>query len=431
MVIIAEGRNKSTFAAANIYFFSLSLFIVTLYSPIAQINNVSIILLGLVWLLSGGLKNLKQLGSNKTALALIVYYVFGAITVLYSHNKANGAKWMEYHSPLIYLSLFLGASFITLAEKRKLLLLFAWVTSAAALLAFLFGVVRTIQTGDSESLYNDGLGTLFDKQAVYFAMYGNFAIAIFLYFLHNKWLTRDLFRKMAVSSIFLLTVLNYFLASRIGMFVLALLYVGYVFILIYRQKRILTGLILLLGIFIGGFLFTQLFPKAALRLANITETTYDYKSLNGGDHYNAEIKGGEWNSMNTRLAVWHCATEVAREHWLTGVGAGDVEDKLQEKYREKQFVFALRYNLNAHNQYLDVLISSGVGGVILFLITFFLLPFSRARVEKDYLLWFFIASLAIYMITEVMLNRNQGVAFIAFFLTLLSVKTEEKLPLAL
>jgi len=427
MVNLAEGRSKSAFTLANLFFFSLCLFVLTLYSPISQINNVSIILIGAVWLMSGGLKNIKQLGSNKTALALIAYYAFSALTVLYSHNKANGAKWMEYHSPLIYLPLFLGASIITLAEKRKLLLLFAWVTSAAALLAFLFGVVRTLQTSDSECLYNDGLGTLFDKQAVYFAMYGNFAIAIFLYFLHNKWLTKDLFRKMAVSSIVLLSVLNYFLASRSAMLVLALLYAGTIFILIYRQKQILTGLILLLGIFIGGFLFSQLFPKAALRLANITETTYDYKSLNGGDHYNAEIKGGEWNSMNTRLAVWHCASEVAREHWLTGVGAGDVEDKLQEKYKEKQFVFALRYNLNAHNQYLDVLISSGVGGIILFVFAFFLLPFYRAWVRKDYLLWFFMASLALYMITEVMLNRNQGVAFIAFFLTLLSMKTEEKL----
>jgi O-antigen ligase len=423
MVTFAEVRSKGP---GHLFFLSLCLFVVTLYSPVSQINNVAIILMGLSWLYTGNFKELKRLGANKVALFLIVYYLFQMATMLYSHNKGNGAKWMEYRSPLFYLPLFIGTSCITLLQKQKLLVLFAWATAAAALIGIMYGAILSVSTGDTGFLYNDNLGEMFDKQAVYFAMYGNFAIAIFLYFLHTKWLKEKRSRNLAISSIVLLCVLNYLLASRSAMVVLAVMLICYVFFLIYRQKRFLTGLILLFGMVIGGVLCAKLFPKAAARIVDFTNTTYQYRSLNAEDHFNGEIKEGNWNSTNTRLAIWHCASDIIREHWLIGVGIGDVEDQLQGQYKKKEFVFALKNNLNSHNQYIEVVVAYGLMGGILFFIALIGIPLYRAWVMKDYLFLFFITTLMVYFVTEVMLNRNQGVAFIAFFISLLAVNSVEK-----
>ena len=102
------------------------------------------------------------------------------------------------------------------------------------------------------------------------------------------------------------------------------------------------------------------------------------------------------------------------------MGIGDVGDSLIEEYRKNNFYFGIKYNLNAHSQYLDVLLGFGIIGFVVFFLAMILIPLIHAVKTKNHLLIFFLVSMTAYMATEVMLNRNQGVTFVAFFIILLA-----------
>jgi len=418
VALVEEGKGKF-FSPGNLFFLSICLFVITLYGPVSQVNNVAIMIMGAAWIYSGGYKRLGSLFSDKVALGLMIFYVFQALTLFYTKNKTVGGMWLEYRSPMMYLSLILGTSIVSVLQRRKLLLLFAWVTAAAAILGLLFGAIMFARTGDSGYVYNDNLGTLFDKQAVYFAMYVNFAVMIFVYFLHHGFIQKKIWKNMAVVSITLLVIVNYLLASRTSMLILAVFLISYIIYIILKQKRFLTGFILLFGMIILGVLTTQLFPKTTNRFVSVTNSKFEYSNLHPVDHFNGETSKENWNSLNTRLAIWNCAKEVIKRNPVFGVGIGDAGDTLIEEYRKNNFYFGIKYNLNSHNEYLDVAIGFGLVGFGIFLAAVLLIPLVTAYTEKNYLMLFFVAALAVYLTTEVMLNRNQGVTFIAFFLILL------------
>ncbi len=422
MVAFFGDKNRTFFSNGNLYFLALCFFVVTLYSPVSQVNNLAIALIGLTWVFAGNYKKISSLLSNPAALCILLFYLFQACTLFYTQNKPNGSKWLEYRSPFFYLPLLLGTSEITAFQKRKLLKFFAWVTVAVVTIGLGYGIIRSLMTGDSVYLYSDSLGFLFDKQAVYLAMYVNFAIVIFLYFLHQHAFEKKIHRRLAVGSICLMAFVNYLLASRNAMLVLVCVLSLYVFYLIYKRKQYLTGLILIFGLLTAVILSVKMFPKAAGRIVDVTNSSYQFNNLHEFDHFNGEVSAANWNSLNTRLAVWHCAGEVIKKHLIAGVGIGDVEDNLLAEYRSKDFVFGVRYNLNCHDQYLDALVGYGIVGFLVFVVCIFGVPLLSAWKTRNYPMLYFICSLGIYFVTEVMFNRNQGVTFIAFFMIILAAR---------
>jgi O-antigen ligase len=410
----------------NAYCLTLCFFVLTLYSPLIPLNNLAIAAMGLVWIISGRFKNVSGLLKNKIAFGLLVFYAFQALTLLYSSNKSVGGMWLEYRSPMAYLPLILGMSTLTSSQRNKVLLFFAWLTASASFVGLAYGSFLAWHTGDSGFLYNDNLGLLFDKQAVYFAMYINFSVAIFIWALHYNLIHKQVQRNLGVLAIVGMTLVCYLLASRIALLILVCLVLGYVCVLIVQQKKYLTGFIILSGGGILAFLSPQLFPKTMSRFVSVTNSNYAYTNMHPVDHFNGEISKENWNSLNTRLAIWSCAGEIIKRHPLTGVGIGDVGDTLLEQYRRKSFYFGIRYNLNCHNQYLDVALGGGVVGEIVFLIAVLIVPVYKGFKNRNTLLVFFVLSLAIYLITEIMFNRNQGVTFICFFMLLLGGTEESK-----
>src|SRR4029077_6902287 len=93
---------------------------------------------------------------------------------------------------------------------------------------------------------------------------------------------------------------------------------------------------------------------------------------------------------------------------VMGVHLGDKKTKLVEKYQEKDFQFAIRTEKNLHNNYLDILVGTGIIGLFLFLTGWYILPMRRAFLFKDYLSVLIMVTFAIAMITEVYFDRSLG-----------------------
>jgi O-antigen ligase len=81
----------------------------------------------------------------------------------------------------------------------------------------------------------------------------------------------------------------------------------------------------------------------------------------------------------------------------------------------------LNENLNAHNQYLQTTIATGIPGLILFIVAM-LSALWAAVLKPDYGYLLFLILFLFCIITESMLESEAGVIFFSFFNSLLAVE---------
>ena len=75
--------------------------------------------------------------------------------------------------------------------------------------------------------------------------------------------------------------------------------------------------------------------------------------------------------VQMREKLWKSSYEVFNEHKLFGVGSGDFKDELIKTYKKNDYRIQYRFEMNSHNQYLSLLVSNGLIGVLLFLFYLF------------------------------------------------------------
>jgi O-antigen ligase len=120
------------------------------------------------------------------------------------------------------------------------------------------------------------------------------------------------------------------------------------------------------------------------------------------------------NSSGERIMIWWYSFEITNENFLFGVGTGDVKDALLDKYKEKEMQNALSLELNAHSQYLQMLIALGSLGLTILLLNL-IIPGLYAIERKHYLYFIFLLLIGFNFLFESMLETQAGVVFYAFF----------------
>jgi O-antigen ligase len=101
---------------------------------------------------------------------------------------------------------------------------------------------------------------------------------------------------------------------------------------------------------------------------------------------------------------------------VKGVDIGDKKDVLMEKYKEKNFQFAINTQKNVHNNYLDILYSMGIIGLGLFLVSWVILPLLYVKRRADWLSSLIILTFVIAWITEIYFDRTLGGMLTGFFI---------------
>lgn len=120
------------------------------------------------------------------------------------------------------------------------------------------------------------------------------------------------------------------------------------------------------------------------------------------------------HSLVMRLHYWHAALLIIKDHWLTGVGTGDLEQSFQDKYNEIDSSLNLQYRHRAHNQYLTMAIAFGVFGFIYFIYWLFWPMLKRIKnIHPVYYIFLFIFLLS--MLFEDTLETQAGLSFSIFF----------------
>jgi len=424
---------KENLLLAGITAFCISLFLMDI--PI--VGNILIAAIFIHCFFFNNVKTrLACLRDRPMLLFLLLFYAMQILSAVLSANHHEALKLLVRRCPLAVFPLSIGTIYIRPRLYRRILLSYAAVTTLAALVLLTASLFRVWRTGDPQWLYDDSLTRWIDRPSTYMAWM--VTIALFCYVTVLRGMTLRPKQRIAIYiAMAFLFIFHYLLASRSSIIflytttlILAIYYVGRV-----RQSRPYTresgpntpepGLrirrslalagILTLLVAITGILF--LFPKTLNRFRELQYTEYDFRSQGIESHYNMPVTSDQWNGVNIRLAIWNCGLDLARRHWLTGVPLGDKEQTLQTEYQTRNFTFAYKHKRNLHNTYLDVLVNTGIPGLLVFVLACAILPLLRAIKQKSIFAIGVTAAIAMAIFTENWLDQSQGCILLGFWLS--------------
>ncbi|WP_298550537.1 O-antigen ligase family protein [uncultured Algibacter sp.] len=383
--------------------------------------SLGVIFFLFTWILNINSLNFNNFLRNKSLYIPPVFYLFMLMGLLHSLNHSQGVKILTRYLPFVLLPItFLTIKGFSNKERYFVFKIFVYTVTFFHLSCFLNAIYRQVVFFWNGGVFNwyfffrYDLLEIFDQHPTYVAMFSLMSISILLFSSLKLLLSKNQKLLLLVQFAGLL-----FSGSRIGLLILIVIILLYVYkkVFIQLQRLNLKKVSLILV-----FSFLMLFvvwniPIIKERILFTIGYDYDYEFnkkefiVNG-----APEKEG-------RLLLWQDALELIKEEPIIGHGTGSNKIVLNKKYKENQHIKFLNENYNAHNTYLELLISGGIFHLIIFLIMLFSI-FIKGWKRKDFVLVSFFFVISITAITETIF-RSQGIVFFTFFYCfLLSTKNE-------
>jgi O-antigen ligase len=429
MGIISQEKHQQIY-----YFLFLALVFVLpiherLVSPVAS-------LIGLNWLLELNFREkfrrLKRFKIKRLTLLFGLVYLPYLAGLFYSENFTgwSGADFaLEVKLSLLVFPLLISTinpEKIHPQLEHKILKWFIYGCLTSAILILNLAVFHYFQEKSSTVFFYSRLADPFHPS--YLSLYYTFSIVILTYWLivrfplnSSKWV----FTAMLLVFFQFLTIM---LSSKAGIIGVFLMYALMIIMLIIRlKKNSLKPLIYMVALTVI-YVFMLFVTPPALQRFMVAKSVVE----NDLEETNTEDSA---ESTTARLVIWKCSMEVIRDHPFWGVGPGDVKHELLKKYQQKDVTHALNKGLNAHNQFLQTYMATGLPGFLL-LISSFLIPAWFAFRKRKPIYLSFIILLIFHNLVESMLERQAGVVFYGFFNALLfyyafNENTDHEIPSSL
>lgn len=123
-------------------------------------------------------------------------------------------------------------------------------------------------------------------------------------------------------------------------------------------------------------------------------------------------------STGLRMGIYKCVFNLATEEWITGYGIGNTQQVLNSCYSKNSSVLLLKV-YNSHNQYLDILLKTGIFGLLVFLY-FLRINYINAKKNNNFIVTYIIIFFCIVFLIENLLLRQTGVILFYFLITFFS-----------
>ncbi|MCX6304357.1 MAG: O-antigen ligase family protein [Bacteroidetes bacterium] len=141
-----------------------------------------------------------------------------------------------------------------------------------------------------------------------------------------------------------------------------------------------------------------------------------YELLWGFDNYR-ETGNPTGATLMQRFEFWKASLGIIHDHWLTGVGTGDMNLAFRAQYEKMHTKLSPDQRWRSHNQFLSIFIGFGIFGFFWFLFSLFYPPVMLHRLD-DYFLLVFLIVCVLSMLTGDTIESQTGVSFFAIFYTL-------------
>jgi O-antigen ligase len=337
--------------------------------------------------------------------AFLLFGVFSAFLLSGFWNEWNHKTALsEIETKISYLAfpfLFLFSSNSILQSLNR----FQWALVSGcvffALICHVHAVFGFFETGLWEEFVYGRLAWTFHPT------YLGFFYLLSMVFLASQFLDSTSKRKskLLLIGIVFFSLETAFMASRAGFLALFLFYGIFVFYVFRNGKNkkkatvvLVSSLIPFLMLFIGFSPISGRAKEAVVNSKSITETKKEEKV----------------SSTSERLVSWQTAWEIAQDYPL-GVGTGNWKSHFNERYTLKGANFAAEHSHPAHNAYLQILVEWGWIG-LLTLLALLVAGFKRAWELNDLFFLMFILGVSFHFIFESMLELQQGLVFIGFWM---------------
>lgn len=336
------------------------------------------------------------------------FVMFGVFTVFLLSGVWN--EWnhqtalSEVETKISYLAfplLFLFTSNSILHSLRR----FQWALVSGcvffALICHVHAVFGFLETGLWEEFVYGRLAWTFHPT------YLGFFYLLSMVFLAGEFLDSINKRKSnwLVLGIVFFSLETAFMASRAGFLALFLFYAIFAFHVFRNGKNKKRALVVFSSSMLSFIILFLSFSPISGRAKEAVENS---KSI-------SETKKEEKvASTSERIVSWQTAWEIGRDYPL-GVGTGNWKSHFKERYLMKGANFAAEHSHPAHNAYLQILVEWGWLG-LLTLLSLLVAGFRRAWQMNDLFFLTFILGVSFHFIFESMLELQQGLVFIGFWM---------------
>jgi O-antigen ligase len=335
----------------------------------------------------------------------MLIYLLTVTGTFYSSDKPQAFFDLEKQLAFLIFPLIISVAQIDI-KKYKLNLLQAFSVVCTLVVVYLFvDAVQIIRYNKlplsslfSTSFTNHNFSSPINLHATYLSCYIVIAFVTSLYFCFNPEKKSQLITNI-ISCIILFAGLIQLLSLSVfvSLFIVVLIFP---FFVLHPKK--LKEFFFVFGIFSFCFLCfalkTELFKDRLLLKFKQDLTTTEPRAT----------------ISDPRGARWACALELIKQKPVTGYGSGTETSLLKEKYFDKKLYNSYLHELNAHNEYLSLLIKNGVIGLIAYLFVL-LAGFRIALQSKDIFFCSFLLLIAVVSFSENILDVNKGIFFFAFF----------------
>jgi O-antigen ligase len=351
-------------------------------------------------------------------LALQSIFLVTLISSFYSNDKTQGYQEIGKQALIVVMPLLFCLNPIDLKKYRNNFFLVFSIGCALAVAYLYLHALITINYYHlplaglfSPAFINHNFSEPFGIHATYFSIQLSLALIYLLSVVLRGSKTKfDIFLWCCC---FVLTAGIIQLSSK-SIFVSLLLLINFAipYFLLNAKKRIRY---MLIAIGISTLLLFGIDRINALKTHYLTELKQDLNSTVSE------------NSIEPRLARWQVAKEVILTSPILGHGAGSETELLRTGYFEKKLYRSYLASLNAHNEFLSLLIKAGIFGLLVYLATL-LFGFTISIQNKDLLFFAFITLIAFVSFSENILDVDKGIIFYSFFFSLLYFSGKQKQP---
>lgn len=338
-------------------------------------------------------------------LVLTSYYFAFVISFFFIDDRALASRFLEKNIAFLLFPLFLivNKDFISPDTLKKAL--YSFIFSNLILASYIWIIILSkgySETMAADNYYNPTIRNIFsDVSGIHLPYLG------ILFVFSSLILLKDiLFSEKIVSildgarllaiSLLMFSVVAF--AARLALFSFLLVSI---FLIFKITKTVGIRIIFISGFFLL-ILAVFIVPSSKKRVDDV----FNSKLILPNENQNS-------SEVNFRYGIYHCAGRILKENWITGVGPGNVQKKLDDCYSDytyKNYDDYSHIEYNSHNQYIDICLKHGVFGLIAFLIFLF-----WGVNTKDLIYRVFLFIILIGLVTENLFDRQIGVVFFTFF----------------
>ena len=329
----------------------------------------------------------------KSILIYNFFTISSALSLFYSNDLHRGFTILGRYVPLLLIPI--AYSFLSNYTKQKFNQVFIKTFILASCLycvlifIYLFKLGYFSNQHDLSYCYSYITFEFYgiNEHPIYISVY--FSIALLLL------LIKGFENRIVNVTLFLMLISGLFILSRKGP-IISFFIVSFILLLLKKERLQLYKLIL---VFIGVFSVSLFIPEIKNRFLEVLDTN--------------KVSNNSETSTGIRKILWESSWELIQKSDYLGYGIGDVQEVLSKQLAEDGFIILAKENYNAHNEYLQIGLSIGFLGFLLFLFSllFFVISFIKKRNSGGIVFFLFFIFVFFF---ESFLERQNGIIIYSF-----------------